>query len=290
MSPKARHRSPGNPAWLRPGIVALVAVLIALGVAIAATKLFAHAAPPAPAASPTSPTPAASAARSSCADLVVPAYFAANYWAQASGTRPPPADMILDPATGLGAGTTPDPGFQTLVRQAKSAGITILGYSSTADGARPAGDVEADARHYRDWYGVTHVFLDRVSGDPAQSGYYQGLAGYIHQLDGPGSVWLNPGVYPDQGYMAIGDVVMVFEGTYPQYQALQVPGWAASYPASKFAHTVYATPAADLASALGLAASRHALHVYVTDGTGGNPYAALPGYWSREAAGGCGGA
>jgi hypothetical protein len=30
------------------------------------------------------------------------------------------------------------------------------------------------------------------------------------------------------------------------------------------------------------------MHVYVTDGTGGNPYAALPSYWSRESADGCG--
>ena len=53
----------------RPAIVLLVVVLIALGAATAVTKLLAHASGSPPA------TPAASGRPSSCADLVVPAYF-----------------------------------------------------------------------------------------------------------------------------------------------------------------------------------------------------------------------
>jgi hypothetical protein len=75
---------------------------------------------------------------------------------------------------------------------------------------------------------------------------------------------------------------MVFEGTYAQYLTLQVPSWVDSYPASRFAHTIYATSPADLANALKLATSRRGGHVYVTDGSGANPYAGLPSYWSRE--------
>lgn len=271
-------------------IVLLVTVLlIAVGTAVAVTKLMAHASgsPPVTSASPTA------AARpgnpSPCLDLVVPAYFDADSsWSQVSATRPPPANLILDLPNGVGAGTAPDPRFQALVRQAKSAGLTILGYSSTVDGARPAADVEADARHYRDWYGVTRIFLDRVTGQSAQFAYYQQLSSYVHQLDGSSSVWMNPGAYPDQDYMSLGDVVMVFEGTYSQYLALQVPAWASGYSPSRFAHTIYATPGTDLANALQLAQRRRAMHVYVTDLTGANPYNALPGYWSRESAYGCG--
>jgi Spherulation-specific family 4 len=271
----------------RPAIVLVMVVLIALGVATAVTKLLAHASPSPPAASPVPPV--ASGRPSSCADLVVPAYFDdMSDWARASRTRPAPANLILDLPNGVGAGPAPDPGFQAVVRQAKSAGVTILGYSSTVDGARPIADVEADARHYRDWYGVTHVFLDRVAGQAAQFGYYQQLSAYIHRLDGPSSVWMNPGVYPDQDYMSIGDVVMVFEGTYPQYLALSVPTWVTSYSPARFAHTVYATPGTDLMNAVELAQRRRAMHVYVTDRTGANPYNALPSYWSRESAYGCG--
>lgn len=223
-----------------------------------------------------------------CVDLAVPAYFSAGYWAQASATRPAPADMILDLPNGTGAGTAPDPAFQSLVRQAQAAGITILGYSTTVNGGRMAADIEADVRHYRQWYGVDRVFLDQVSGQPAQFGYYQQLASYIHQIDGADSVWLNAGVYPDQDYMSIGDVVQVFEGSYEQFLTAQVPGWAASYPASKFADTIYATTAATLPATISMAESRHVMHVYVTDDVGPNQYAALPSYWSRESSYGCG--
>ena len=267
----------------RPAIVLLVVVLIALGAATAVTKLLAHASGSPPA------TPAASGRPSSCADLVVPAYFDdMSDWTRAARTRPAPADLILDLPNGVGAGPAPDPSFQALVRQATSAGVTILGYSSTVDGDRPMADVEADVRHYRDWYGVTHIFLDRVSGQSAQFKYYVQLSNYIHVLDGHSSVWMNPGTYPDKDYMSIGDVVMVFEGTYAQYLGLQVPSWAAGYSPARFAHTVYATPDASLETALQLAQQRRAMHVYVTDRSGGNPYKGLPGYWSRESAYGCG--
>ena len=271
----------------------VAAVLIVVGVAIAATKMFADAAPPAarssgaPASLPATSSASPAAARPSCAELVVPAYFDANYWAKASATRPAPADMILDLPNGVGAGTAPDPNFQSLVRQAQSAGITILGYSSTVNGARPVADVEADVRHYKAWYGVTRMFLDRVSGDPAQLGYYRQLSDYIHQQDPGLTVWLNPGTFPDQGYMSVGDVVMVFEGTYAQYLTLDVPTWTDGYPASRFAHTIYATPGAVLANTLKLAAARRAGHVYVTDLVGSNPYQALPSYWARESAASC---
>ena len=83
--------------------------------------------------------------------------------------------------------------------------------------------------------------------------------------------------------MSIGDVVMDFEGTYSQYLSLRQPGWVRKYPASKFAHTVYATPGSGLSAVLKLATSRRAGHVYVTDDSGDNPYDTLPSYWSREA-------
>jgi hypothetical protein len=189
--------------------------------------------------------------------------------------------MILD-ISGLGAGNEPDPHFRPIVRQAKTRGIKILGYISTVNGHRPAAQVEAEVRHYKAWYGVTDIFLDRVSGVEPEAAYYRQLVSYIHQFTPGSSVWLNPGQYPDQNYMAIGDVVMVFEGTYDQYLSLSVPGWADRYPASRFAHTIYATPDSGLYRVLDLATSRRAGHVYVTDDTGSNPYDRLPGYWARE--------
>jgi hypothetical protein len=227
-----------------------------------------------------------------CRQLVVPAYFySSSIWAQAANTKPVPGEIILD-ISGLGAGSAPVAHFQQLVKQAKGAGEKILGYISTVDGQRPATQVEQEVRNYKAWYGVTSIFLDRVSGQPQQVAYYQKLAKYIHRTNPGSSVWLNPGDFPDQKYMSIGNVVMVFEGTYAQYQTIQVPSWVDKYSASKFAHTIYDTPGSDLASAFKLATSRRGGHVYVTDGSGANPYDSLPSYWSQEdssASAGCSG-
>jgi hypothetical protein len=224
----------------------------------------------------------ASAAGRYCRQLVIPAYFYdSSTWAQAADSKPPPSDIILD-ISGLGAGNEPDAHFEAVVRQVQARGITILGYISTVDGQRPATRVESEVRNYKAWYGVTDIFLDRVSGVEPQIAYYRQLVSYIHQFDAGSSVWLNPGEYPDRNYMSIGDVVMVFEGTYAQYLNLDVPSWASNYPAARFAHTIYATPDSGLSQILKLAGSRRAGHVYVTDGSGSNPYGGLPSYWAHE--------
>jgi len=257
-------------AWRWLVLLVFAAIVVAACAAAGATRMTAS-----------SPVTAPAAGRY-CRQLVIPAYFySSSTWAQAADSKPPPSDIILD-ISGLGAGNEPDAHFRAVVRQVKTRGITILGYISTVDGQRSAAQVETEVRNYKAWYGVTDIFLDRVSGVEPQAAYYRQLVSYIHQFDTGSSVWLNPGEYPDRDYMSIGDVVMVFEGTYAQYLSLQVPSWTGNYPAPRFAHTIYATPSSGLYQVLKLATSRRAGHVYVTDGSGSNPYGGLPSYWSRE--------
>jgi hypothetical protein len=219
---------------------------------------------------------------SRCQHAFVPAYFyAAGTWSQADQAKP--SVMILD-ISGLGAGSAPVPHFRSVVSQAQAAGVTVLGYSSTAYGLRPAAAVEADARDYKAWYGVTGVFLDEVQGVASELPYYRQLASYIHRVSPGAPIWLNPGGYPGRSYMSVGDVVMVFEGTYARYRDSPVPQWASRYQPARFAQTIYATSAAQLGSAIRLAWSRQAGYVYVTNRSGSNPYGALPGYWPREVA------
>ena len=189
--------------------------------------------------------------------------------------------MILD-VTNTGAGNAPNLGLQAVVNQARAAGITVLGYTDTSYGNRPAAAAEADVQHYKAWYRVTDVFLDQAATGSAQLGYYRNLAAYIRRLNPGATIWLNPGSYPDQGYMSVGNVVMVFEGPYASYVHINVPSWVSHYPAARFAHTIYATPGSELTSAIRLSRSRNAGHVYITDRSGANPYGGLPGYWSRE--------
>jgi hypothetical protein len=271
--------------WLRPWVAATTGVLAVLAVTGVTLAVKAN-------SSNNNAAPVGEDLRSGiCEQLTVPAYFSAPYWIKAIDSKHPPADMILD-INGVGAGSAPEPSMLYLVKKAQAAGITILGYSSTADGQRPVAQVEADVRNYASWYGVTSIFLDRVSGRSAQFSYYKKLANYIHAAHAGDQVWLNPGVYPDQDYMSLGNVVLVFEGTYAQYVTVRVPSWAVDYPAARFAHTIYATPKSALVKALKLAQQRGAGHIYVTDLVGSNPYQGLPSYWSAEdadAAAGCSG-
>ena len=229
---------------------------------------------------------------SQCQRAFIPAYFPADVWSQAAGTKPPPSAMILNPATGVGAGRAPDAGFQAAAGQARDAGSVVLGYSSTADGLRPIGQVEADVRNYKAWYGATGIFLDSVNGVSSDFPYYQQLSSYIRKNIPGASIWLNPGIYPDQQYMSLANVMVVFEGTYAQYRAEQVPAWANNYPATRFANTVYAAfTSAQANSAISLSRSRNTGYLYVTNLLGANPYNALPSYWSTELAAlatGCG--
>jgi glutathione peroxidase-family protein len=190
--------------------------------------------------------------------------------------------MILN-ITGTGAGTAAVPHFQSLVKRAEKAGITVLGYSSTEYGQRPAAQVEADAKNYKAWYKVNGMFLDLTANGRGELGYYKKLASYIHTVN-PGSViWLNVGAYPARGYMSVGNVVVAFEGSYASYRGQQVPSWTSHYRARRFADVIYATPASDLAGAVSLSKHRRIGSLFVTNLAGSpDPYSALPSYWSKE--------
>jgi hypothetical protein len=218
----------------------------------------------------------------SCQQSLVPAYFyPGSDWSQAIASRPPPGVMIVD-ITSSGAGIAPNRIYQVTLKHARAAGITLAGYVNTDYGHRPVTAVEADVRHYRSWYGVTSIFLDEVASGPSGLPYYRQLARYIHAAVPGSKVVLNPGTYPDEGYLSVGDIVMVYENTYADYLRLRVPGWVHKFPAGKFAYAVYGAGQDQLARVIALALSRHAGYVYVTSGSGTNPYGSLPSYWRAE--------
>jgi hypothetical protein len=219
-----------------------------------------------------------------CEQISVPAYFYPGAaWTRAIDSRPAPAMMILD-ITSSGAGSARNRAYAAAVARAQAAGITVLGYASTGYARRPAAAVEADVRHYRAWYHVTGIFLDEAATGAGELPYYRKVTGFIRHAEPGAVVMLNPGTYPSRRYMALGDVVLAYEGSYARYRNLRVPAWVHGYPAARFAHVVYDTPGSRLAGTLRLALRRHAGYVYVTDMTGRNPYRSLPRYWAAEKA------
>jgi hypothetical protein len=219
-----------------------------------------------------------------CQRIVVPAYFYPGPdWTQSTASSPVPKVMILD-ISGSGAGTAPDPNYQAAVEKAQAAGISILGYVDTNYGLRSVALAEMDIRNYKAWYNVKGIFLDEAASGALGVPYYRLLSRYIRSVNPGAEVMLNPGVYPSEAYMSLGDTIMAFEGPYSSYVNLKVPAWASKYHPSRFAHTVYATPESKLASVIALSRTRNAEFIYVTGNTGGNPYSSLPSYWASESA------
>jgi hypothetical protein len=219
-----------------------------------------------------------------CQNAFVPAYFySGTIWKHAVHSKPAPKVMILN--VNSGPGNAPLSHFQSLVRQARAAHVTVLGYSATEYGTRPAAAVKTEIRDYHRWYKVSGMFLDTAATTASELPYYRTLTRYIRRVDAKPVIWLNPGAYPDRRYLALANVVMAFEGPYASYEHLRVPRWAARYKPGRFAHVIYRTPGSDLAGAVRLARSRRAGFVYVTNRSGAagtNPYGALPSYWKRE--------
>jgi hypothetical protein len=224
-----------------------------------------------------------------CQSAFVPAFFPPADWARVAADGHRPGVMILNPASG--PGTTPDSNLQTAVADAMDSGTRVIAYIGTDYGQRPLAEAERYVRQYRKWYHPTGYFLDQSPTDgTARIGYYRTLRSYIHKLSPGAPIWLNPGVYPDRAYMSIGNVVMVFEGSYADYLRLKPPRWARHYHADRFAHTIYATRQSELDSAIQLSRTRKAGFVYITNDVTPNPYKALPNYWRQElpsVAGGC---
>lgn len=216
--------------------------------------------------------------RTACPDSLVPAYLPPRAITALAGSPRLPRMLVVNPASGPGA--VPHSPYRDAVRAAQQAGARVLGYVPTGWGARDAGAVEADIDRYADWYGTDGVFLDEAAHDEAHAGHYRALAAYAR----PRIVALNPGVVPARAYFGFADVVVTFEGSYPEYadRLAAMPGWLARVPSRRIAHLVYG---ASREQALELARSRSpAGRLYVTSGTLPDPWSSLPDYLADEQA------
>src|SRR6202167_4620693 len=228
-APERRARQQRTLAWTtrRVTVVVIVAILV-LGAAAGITAKL------------TTQNKVAIVPSTSChpQHAFVPAFFyASGIWQQAADTKPVPSYMILD-ISGLGAGSSPVGHFQSIVKKEQAAGVTILGYSSTAYGSRPLSQIEADVRHYKAWYGVSDVFLDEVKGIRSQLPYYRKLADYIRTAGSGTSISINPVDLPDPSHMSVSNGMWASEGVSTAYHKSDVPSWFFDYKPTRSANTI----------------------------------------------------
>jgi hypothetical protein len=223
-----------------------------------------------------------SAATGPCQHLGVPTYFLpGSNWDAVSSASSAVRYLILNPASG--PGTHREPSYAEAVRLAQARGISVLGYVDTDYGGRPASVVEEEIDRHRRWYGVNGVFLDRAASTSRELDYYAELARFVRSV--PRSVVaMNPGVYPDERYARLADLLVTFEGDFEAYRDMALPSWVQKYPPSLSWHLIYSSSEAQFPHALELARSRGAGTVYVTDRGLDNPWDVPASYWARETA------
>jgi hypothetical protein len=218
-------------------------------------------------------------------------------------------NVILNPASGPGAGPTIDPNYVNddpagPLLDVRAAGAKIYGYVSTSFATRDLQDAKDDIDLYYTasyWRGagvqVDGIFLDEMSSDLPDVGYYQQLRDYVHAKSASARVIANPGQPATQDssggasgftvmdYATAADVLVTFEGTGTDYLFLyQSPAWVDALPASHFAHLVHSqTDAADMSTDLDFARLRNVGMIYVTgDVLSPNPWDSLATYWLDE--------
>lgn len=262
--------------WFAAGASAVAVITVAAVVAAAPVNA-ANAKPAMHTTSPGASSCSAAYAASSPAALQmgVPAYFySTTLWSEA--VQHLPQYMILNPDSG--PGTAPDPHFSQQASEARSAGICLLGYVPTNYGRISLPTVERQISEYRDWYGITSVFLDETPWTTSAFSYYSKLAGYIRQTTGS-LVAMNPGCVPDESYATLADLLVVFEGSASEFTGWTPPAWSPTSVHARLWDIVYSAPGAGAAQVSAAAASRGASVAYVTDGGLPNPYDSLPSWW-----------
>lgn len=229
---------------------------------------------------------------------LVPGYFPPNWWAgfpasqwdlfaeyAQHGQDGAGSIAVMNPASGPGTAVNSD--WTAVSNKARACGHRVLGYVDTNYATRPLGDVTADIDRYYAWYGVDGVFLDRFfnGSDSAKRSYCQTVYAAARAKAAPVLVVGNPGAADATDWQLkaatkAADLLCVFEGTQATYATWSPPAWTASYPASAFAHLVYACT--DLPAAIARSRTLRAAYRYFTADDMPNPWDTL-GHWPAQA-------
>ncbi len=284
-------RFPGRTVSPRVGtrlVVAVIAILLLVagiaGVALILRKN-GEASPPS-AARPGEQPPAQAPMR---LRLLVPAYFYPGGEGMAEWDKllavPDPSAIVIIVNTATGPGKVADPNYIQVIRRARQAGFTVIGYVSTSYGARPLNEAKEDIDRWISFYsGIQGIFFDEQASLANQIDYYAELYNYARKERGLSLVINNPGTTCAEDYLAqpAADVVCLIEST-KDFDEFHPPAWMSRYKVSQFAGEF---PKIDdsgkMKHYVDEMLTKRVGYCYITDGKGENPWSRLPRYWEAE--------
>ncbi|MFF8956730.1 spherulation-specific family 4 protein [Streptomyces sp. NPDC014894] len=185
-----------------------------------------------------------------------------------------------------GPGDRPDPHCLTAAGRLNNAGVRVLGHIDLAHGARPFGEVVADAHRYTEWYRVGGFLLDRCPVERDRLAAVRRTTATLEALLDGGHLVLGHGAHPHPGYAEAADQLVTFSGPWADYRWSQVAEWTADYPPERFAHFVHGVPRTHLEEATRIARWQGAGTIFFTDEVRRQrvqvgPYETVPGYWDE---------
>jgi len=197
---------------------------------------------------------------------------------------------IINPNSG--PDTSPDSSYSTYMSQLTNAGVEMIGYVYTSYGARAIADVKADIDTYASKYtGIVGIFFDEGSDSASDIPFYTEAYNYVMSKGMVHSI-INPGVQPDQGYLAISTSLVIFEDQGSLVSGTSFSSWVTCAPSAsektgykyKFSGIAHTTASGSEASILTSFTNKGMGLVYVTDGAAGCcTYNALTSYLPAEA-------
>jgi len=198
---------------------------------------------------------------------------------------------IINPNSGPDP-SGPDSSYVTYMSQLASAGVQMIGYVYTSYGERAISDVEADIDTYTSLYtGITGIFFDEGSPDASEIAFYTQAYNYVMSKGLVHSI-INPGVQPDEGYLAITTSIVIFEDQGALASTISYSSWVTCASDSteksgykyKFSGIGHTTAEADASGIISTFESQGIGMIYVTDGAAGCcTYNTLTSYFATEA-------
>ena len=183
-----------------------------------------------------------------------------------------------------GPGTSQDPNYVAAINSLKTAGVVTVGYVYTNYGAVSLQTVKNSIDSWKNFYGVTGIFLDAMAYTPGSETYYQSLESYAKGTDGMNLVIGNPGTETIASYIGNGGVdnIGFYENSGTPTIAYLSSTFHTTYPKTQWSFICYGV--ASLNNTFITQASHYVSYLYVASGTFPNPWNTIPSYLNQMAA------